>query len=222
MSIYRDYIPQGDIAFGKLAEKVIEYAEQNYERWRTKAPSAELKDTFEAFQAALLKSRHPNSGNIDKYEKNEIKEKLEKLLRNYIQGNIARNEDVTSADRVSMYLPAHNRTPAPVPVPTGQAVVSIAYPGRTQLLLVIRPVASMLNDPRANYGWRIHYRVCAHDETPPASGKDLHDCKFTRRKKELITFDPSDSGKIAYFCIRYENRKGNAGPWGPMVWAVIP
>ncbi|MCL2101541.1 MAG: hypothetical protein FWH22_07500 [Fibromonadales bacterium] len=27
---------------------------------------------------------------------------------------------------------------------------------------------------------------------------------------------------IPYYCIRYENNKGDKGPWGPMVNAVIP
>jgi hypothetical protein len=25
-----------------------------------------------------------------------------------------------------------------------------------------------------------------------------------------------------YFCIRMENSKGEAGPWGPIFWTVIP
>jgi hypothetical protein len=33
---------------------------------------------------------------------------------------------------------------------------------------------------------------------------------------------PGDSGKTAYFCIRYENAKGDTGDWGPVFSAVIP
>ena len=29
-------------------------------------------------------------------------------------------------------------------------------------------------------------------------------------------------GQTVYFCIRYENSKGKAGPWGPIFQAIIP
>jgi hypothetical protein len=32
----------------------------------------------------------------------------------------------------------------------------------------------------------------------------------------------NESGMTVYYCIRYENNKGDKGPWGPMVQAVIP
>jgi hypothetical protein len=45
---------------------------------------------------------------------------------------------------------------------------------------------------------------------------------FTRRKKELVDFDASESGMTAYFCARYENQKGEHGAWGAVVSAIIP
>jgi hypothetical protein len=54
------------------------------------------------------------------------------------------------------------------------------------------------------------------------AGEDLPHSKFTRRKKERFDFPAEDSGKTAYFCVRYENAKGESGPWGPMFSAVIP
>jgi hypothetical protein len=40
--------------------------------------------------------------------------------------------------------------------------------------------------------------------------------------RERFDFDGGDSGKTAYFCIRLENAKGEAGPWGALFSAVIP
>jgi hypothetical protein len=53
-------------------------------------------------------------------------------------------------------------------------------------------------------------------------GTELPHSRFTRRKKELFEFPLEDSGKTAYFCIRLENSKGKAGPWGPVFSAIIP
>jgi hypothetical protein len=56
----------------------------------------------------------------------------------------------------------------------------------------------------------------------PLSGDELLHYRFTRRKKELVDFDASESGMTAYFCARYENQKGQFGVWGPVVSAIIP
>jgi hypothetical protein len=57
---------------------------------------------------------------------------------------------------------------------------------------------------------------------PPVSGDELPHSLFTKRRKELFDFPMEDSGKTVYFCIRYENSKGKAGPWGPIISAIIP
>jgi hypothetical protein len=51
-----------------------------------------------------------------------------------------------------------------------------------------------------------------HRPGAPASGDGLPHSKFTRRKRELFDFAQEDSGTRAYFCIRYENAKGDPGP----------
>jgi hypothetical protein len=56
----------------------------------------------------------------------------------------------------------------------------------------------------------------------PADGKPLRHYRFTRRKKEKILFDAEDGGMTAYVCCRYENRKGEAGNWGPVASIIIP
>ncbi|MDR2260454.1 MAG: RHS repeat protein [Azoarcus sp.] len=41
-------------------------------------------------------------------------------------------------------------------------------------------------------------------------------------KRERMDFAQEESGKTIYFCVRYENAKGEPGPWGPIFSAVIP
>jgi hypothetical protein len=57
---------------------------------------------------------------------------------------------------------------------------------------------------------------------PPLSGDNLLHYRFTRRKKELVDFDASESGITAYFCVRYENQKGYTVTWVPVVSVIIP
>jgi hypothetical protein len=52
------------------------------------------------------------------------------------------------------------------------------------------------------------------------TGEDLPHSAFTRRKKERFNFD-GYSGKMVYFCLRWENPKGAGGHFGPIKQAVI-
>jgi hypothetical protein len=140
------------------------------------------------------------------------------------------------ADLVSLGLPIHDGTPTPVPPPTGFAEADISWPGVGTIELHCRPVAGQPPlDLRSDYGYRIYYGVMpqggASTEAAtgvkrelmkvPTTGDELPHSRFVRRKKERLYFT-GDSGKTVYFCIRYENSKGDAGPWGPIFSAIIP
>jgi hypothetical protein len=60
-----------------------------------------------------------------------------------------------------------------------------------------------------------------HIAEPPKTGDDLPHAVFTRRKKRLFHLD-GESGNTVYFCPRYENEKGEPGPYGPILSAIIP
>ena len=132
------------------------------------------------------------------------------------------NPPLTDADILSLGLKPKDKEPTPVGEPTGQPQANIILTRRAQLTVQIVPDETEQTDKRVNYGCRIYYGIYPAGETPPVSGMDLRHSMFTRKKKELFTFLPTDSGKTAYFSIRYENSKGKAGPWGPMAQALIP
>jgi hypothetical protein len=118
----------------------------------------------------------------------------------------------------------------PVPRPEAQPETDIVFPGIHLVeLRNIRPVGAGLQDPRSAYGVRIHYGLSGPPgqrfrfrlTEEPKGGGDLPYSIFTRRKKERFDFD-GESGNRVYFCLCYENAKGEAGPFGPILSAVIP
>ena len=143
---------------------------------------------------------------------------------------------LTDPDIIALGLKPKDTTKTPVPVPSSQATADVSYPGPGILMLHMKPLAGTPADPRADHGYRIYYGVCPHggatdeEATSPrrylkkaaVTGNDLPHSQFTRRQRETIIFPPNDSGKTAYFCIRYENSKGQSGPWGPLFSAIIP
>jgi hypothetical protein len=144
---------------------------------------------------------------------------------------------LTDADLASLGLPPKDTSRTPVPPPTSQAEADIGRPGVHLLELYLRAIAGSPPDPhRADYGFRIYWGVLptggASTEAAtgikrelikiPVSGEELPHSKFTRRKKELFDFPAEDSGKTVFFCVRFENAKGEPGPWGPIFSAIIP
>jgi hypothetical protein len=128
--------------------------------------------------------------------------------------------------------------PTPVPAPVDVPMATPGYPGGPHLLLVTLaplPGTQALND-RSDYGYALYVGIMPpggatleqaasvkhYLQDPPQDGEALRHYTFTRRGKELITFDAAESGMTAYFCARYENQKGWKGTWGPIASAVIP
>ena len=212
MSTRTDYVPKNDKTFLTWIRNIVTYANLNYTRWKVSKPSDEFMALIDDFEAKLLKMDDPNHGSVDTREKKDARQTLEKEARGFVQGYIAKNPMVTNADKESMGLPIYDTTPTSVNVPVGQAVANVEYLGGQVLQLFISHVSGTPSDEKANYGCKIYYDVFADSDPQPVSGENLTRHMFTRRKKEVIRFAPSDVKKTAYFCIRYENSKGKPGP----------
>lgn len=45
---------------------------------------------------------------------------------------------------------------------------------------------------------------------------------FSRKTTHVFDFEEEDRGKKVYYAARYENAKGEAGPWSEVVSLIIP
>ena len=222
MSSSNGYVPRPDKEFLAWIRNIVDYAVVHYAEWNVGAPSNEFVGRINDFEDKLRAMDNPNHGTVDTFRKNVSRQSLEKEARSFVQGYIAKNPLVTNIDKECMALPVYDTKPTAVNEPNGQATASTGYLGGQQVQLFISHVIGTPQDEKADYGCKIYYDVFADSDTPPASGEKLTRHVFTRRKEEIIKFTPADVKKTAYFCIRYENSKGKAGPWGPMFSAVIP
>jgi hypothetical protein len=57
---------------------------------------------------------------------------------------------------------------------------------------------------------------------PPQSISDLTEPAFDTQSPFKIDFDESQRGKTVYFCLRWENMRGEKGPWSEIVSAIVP
>ena len=172
---------------------------------------------------------------VDVAECNTAFENLKNRMR-YDKDHWLIKPPLTDGDLVALGLPIPSQTHSPVPPPTGFAEADVSYPGVGVLELRCRPVEGQPPlDWRSDYGYRIYYGVLPPGGAsveqatgkqrllmqPPESADLLPHSQWCRRKKEQFDFHGS-SGWTAWFCIRYENSKGDFGYWGPLFSAVIP
>jgi hypothetical protein len=200
-------------------------------------PALTLKALLDAFQAALAATKEPDSGETTTLRKNKARKVLVDGLRDYANRYLIHNPNVTDEDRKELDL-HQNKPRSKIPKPEGQVAVALSYPGGPYTVAVhLGPQQGAAElDPRGDYGYAIyigkmppggatleqaasskHYLM-----TPPVSGDDLQYYKFTRKKKEVVVFDPHESGMTAYICSRYENQKGDVGNWGKIVAIIVP
>ncbi|MDR0613092.1 MAG: hypothetical protein LBG45_06375 [Dysgonamonadaceae bacterium] len=114
--------------------------------------------------------------------------------------------------------PSGSRTPHPVDKtfitlhvkPLGNLVLSAAFEDRDTGKSII---------PYYLTGAVIYYAV---SDTPVTDQKELvHSQLATRSPLELI-FDTTQRGKTVYLAARWQNRRGELGPWSEIIFAVIP
>jgi hypothetical protein len=226
-----DYIPAAEAAFDDWFKYLNQYTAEKCgaadPAW-TIPPAAltAMTDAYTAWAAAYAKTKAPHTP-VDTEAKQNAKKAAKAVIRPFVNQYL-RYPPVLNEDRTAMRIPNRDTTPTDVPPPQAQPEADLTFPGIHLVeLLKIRAVQGP--DFRGDYGVRIYYGLSgpASDkykfrlDGEPKTGADLPYSVFTRRKKERFDFD-GESGNTVYFCLRYENSKGQAGPFGPMLSAVVP
>jgi hypothetical protein len=179
-------------------------------------------------QAALSNERTP----IITAECQRIFGELVQKMR-YIKDRYFKNPPLVDEDFTALLLkmPDHTRTPRGIP--RAQMTAEIGRSGTSMLILQYGYAEGTENlaDPHTDIRYQVRYGVLPPPGVPatgieltthPTTPEELPIVFASKRRKDIITFNPGDSGKTAYFCIRLENGVGGYGPWCPLFSAIIP
>jgi hypothetical protein len=137
---------------------------------------------------------------------------------------------VTEEHLVNLDIPVIDDTKSPILTPDNQAEADLVFPGiHTVEVAKIRPVAGTPADSRSDYGVRINFGLSGppSEKYPfrltqaPKRGEELPYNVFTKKKNRRFDLE-GESGCTVYFSLQYENSKGEPGPFGPILSAVIP
>jgi hypothetical protein len=224
-----DYVPRRDADLLVWAQRLFDYATPKATSWKVPAPSGDMSDAIESFDFALQKATAPNSGRVDTMAKNKARAALVRECRTYVQGFLARNPFVTDIDRENMGITVRDTIPTNIPPPLIPVEGELHFPA--QAIVEVRNIRPLGGVPvsLSKHGVRIYYGVLGDSDdvdkfrlsARPQTGSDLPHSVFTRRRSRKFVFE-RDSGREVFFCMRYENAKGETGPWGVMLSAFIP
>jgi hypothetical protein len=131
------------------------------------------------------------------------------------------NPAVSDETRVEMGLPILDKTPTRPPVPTTRPILQVDTSQRLQHILSWRDETTVTGKakPKGVRGAQIWNFV---GPTPPADPAEFQFVALDTKTPYLLEYEASDAGKLASYVMRWENTRGEFGPWSETVSATIP
>jgi hypothetical protein len=154
-------------------------------------------------------------------DKNDARKALETSLRQNIGEYLTRNHLVTDVDRANLGLPIHNttRTPAPVADKAPDFDVDTSVIGRLTMHFFVTGGSHRKGKPAGQHCAEIIWLI---SDTPPTRWEQLIHSAVDTNSPLTLVFENDQRGKTVYFALRWENTRGEKGPWSEIANAIIP
>ena len=219
--IIMDWFPRSNDSIRQMCTNWMNHVGKNKERLGVSDAHIDaLVDAFNNFMSLFMTPSDERTPAMNTQLRSATKA-LETVMRDFKKRHFL-SPPLEDHDYVSLTLKIPDKEPTPVAAPTGTAEADIIYLGGQQIEIRSKHVEGTNVDHRAEHGIKIAYGLYDDGDTLPIDGDDLRHVQFTRHKKHILKFTKHDIKKTLYVCLRYENAKGEAGPWGPMISAIIP
>ena len=182
----------------------------------------EFVPKHEAFKAAFADWQNPAERTPTKTVKlAEAEEAFKTVYRKLYNGFLKESPLVTDDDLVAMGLPKRNttRTPAKVADTSPDSDIDTSVPGQVGFNFYQRGGAHRRGKPEDQHGAEIAYVI---SDTKPARWDDLTVSKFATRSPYTVRFENDLRGKTLYYALRWENTRGEKGPWSEIMSVIIP
>ena len=215
-------IPTTDAAFNEWQQVITTKSTINVSTWGLDAEwfSNTLTPAKEKWQDKWAACQNPATRTqLSTFEKNEARRIYEPLLR-ILVGNLEYNTKVTDDDRLEMGLVIRPTQRTSVPVP-------VTYPDFTVNTGTIRSLTINFRDhnskskakPAGINGAIIRWAML---DAAPECVEDLVNAELDTASPFTLNFTESQRGRKVYFCLAWQNTKGERGPWCEIGSAIIP
>jgi len=216
----QSYLPKKDAELLPWSSNFTTIVTENAGSWEIPTTEvANLQSRLSAFESLIAQAQSPVRNSIIVSEKNGARKTLIAAIRELVNFRL-KNPVITDSQLVTLGLHPRDKTRKPCPVP-------VTYPGLQIDRSVIRQLTVHYRDagserkakPAGVHGVEIRWSILS---APPTHVDNLIVSSFCTKTPFMLSFDEDDSGKRVYFCARWENKRGEKGPWSEIVGAVIP
>jgi hypothetical protein len=150
------------------------------------------------------------------------RETYERMLREIIAEFIRFNSKTTDEMKRALGLTVPDDEPSPVPAPTSHPVVitiDFSEPAVHRIRFKDEFTKGGARPDSAAYCEIVY--IVRDGENPPDSVDDCTLRLSARRSPAVVHFSNADTGKRAFYFLRWMSKHGEAGPWSPMAHALI-
>jgi hypothetical protein len=217
----KDYLPHGDVPFYEWVKNFVIYLLMYLVKWGLPAGCADkLNELLGKYKLALETAHDARHTTQDIEKKNEAKEELMTEVRQFVGMHIAYNKNITNDERKVCGLPIYDNTWTPTKIPdTFPLLDEFLHPAPARIVLKMRDSKTKkAAKPDEVHGTEIRFTV---REVQVYDVEDMEQSGFVTRMKALFQFTGKQVRMYFSFCMRYENSRGEKGPWSPVYHIVI-
>jgi hypothetical protein len=152
----------------------------------------------------------------------EVEKVFIPIYRQLYTGFLKSSPLVTNDDLLGMSLPQRTsgRKPSPIPVDSPDADADTSRIRRVGIHYYESAGTHKRGKPDGVHGAETRWGV--FDTSQEVTIEQLTHSSFDTRSPLVLEFKDEQRGKVLYFALRWENTRGEKGPFGPILKAIIP
>ncbi|MDR0337097.1 MAG: hypothetical protein LBI18_08405 [Planctomycetaceae bacterium] len=153
--------------------------------------------------------------------KNDARKILERTLRQSIREYLAHNHFLTNPQRENLQLPIYKTTRTHAPIADTYPHIQIDSGTIRRLIIYFHDQSPHKSKakPAGQHGVEIRWMI---SDVPIVNLEELKNSSICTKPPFMLEFKEHDRGKLVYFCLRWENTRGEKGPWSELETAFIP
>lgn len=217
----QDYIPGGDAAFDVWQANFLTYAAAHLADLGLVA--GDLTDATvdqTAWNAALAAHvAAAAAAHAARSTKDSVRADLESDIRPLVR-RIQANPGVDNAHRAALDITVADSQPTPAPPPATRPVCRVDSGQRLRHVVHFADEATPTRraKPAGVRGAEVWVKI---GPTPPVDPSELTFLGLDTRTPYLAEFEGEDGGKLAHYMLRWQNTRGEPGPWSETASATI-
>jgi hypothetical protein len=124
---------------------------------------------------------------------------------------------LTEADRTTLNMPERSNSRTPAPVPTTKPIAQVDTSKRLEHTIRFTDEDGSAAKPDGVRGCQIWMKI----GSPAVDPDELSYLATDTRSPYVYHFEGKEAGKAVYYWLRWENTRGETGPWSDSVMATI-